>query len=167
MFVSLELTSADANYHEKLQSNDKDAKSLFSLGWRVEELNQLVKCSQTYIATVSHLIDVVADMTVDLIRSNVARQLSNIRDSLSSFIQDLSRHQRVMATHIFVLMISSELRNTKPYAVPVQCLPYRSMKHHQLRNIVCTLIKEMKQRGMRVAGEKLYGTIHLCIHILD
>ena len=146
-------TSADANYHEKLQSNDKDSKSLFSLGWRVEELNLLVKRSQTYIADVSRLVDVVADMTVDLIRSNVARQLSNLRDSLSSFIHDLSCHQHVMATHIFVLMISSEMRNTKPYAVPVQCLPYWSMKHHQLMNIVCTLIREMKQRGMKVAGK--------------
>ena len=125
----------------------------------MEELNLLVKRSQTYIATVRCLIDVVADMNVALISSKVARQLSNLQDSLSSFILDLSRHQRVMATHIFVLMISSELRNTKPYAVPVQCLPYHSMKHHQLRNIVCTLIKEMKQRGMRVAGEKLY-TLH-------
>ena len=71
-YLSFELTSADANYHEKLQSIARDAKLLSSLGWTVEELNQLMERSQTYTATVRCLIDIVGDMNVALIRSNVA-----------------------------------------------------------------------------------------------
>ena len=148
-----ELSSADARYHEKLQSNDKDSKSLFSVGWKVEELTLLVDRCQTCIASTSSIFELVADSTSDLVGSNVPRRLSTLRELVKSFIKDLSRHQRDMATHIFVLMISSELRDTKPYAIPVQCLPYHSMKHQQVRQIVSTLVKEMGSRGMRVSGK--------------
>ena len=95
----------------------------------------------------------VADPVINLVDVNIARWLSNIRETVSSFIRDLSRHQRVAATHIFVMMISSERRNMKPYAIPVQCLPYHSISTQQRRNMVSQLIKEMASRGMKVAGE--------------
>ena len=109
--------------------------------------------SQSLIATVSRVIEMVADPLVNLVDMNIAHWLSTIGETMSSFIRDLSRHQRVAATHIFVMMISSEQRNIKPYAVPVQCLPYHSMTTQQMRNLVSQLIKEMVSRGMEVAGE--------------
>ena len=51
---------------------------------------------------------------------------------------------------MFVLMISSELRNKKPYAVPVQCIPYAGMRESDIRQLINLLIKEM---GMKVAGK--------------
>ena len=69
----------------------------------------------------------MADPTIDLVDVNVARQLSDIRETVTSLVQDLTRQKRIPATHIFVLMISSELRDIKPYALPVQCLPYHSI----------------------------------------
>ena len=104
--IYTELTSADARYHEKLQSNDKDSKSLFSFGWKVEELTQLVDRRQTCIATTSSVLELIADPTFDLLDSNVPRRLTTLRELVKSFIKDLSRHQREMVTHIFVLMIS-------------------------------------------------------------
>ena len=53
---------------------------------------------------------------------NVAKKVSSLRNELTHFIKNLSKHQRDAASHIFVLMISSECRNRKPYALPVQCL---------------------------------------------
>ena len=74
------------------------------------------------------------------------------RSSLSTFVRNLSRHQRVQATHMFVFMISCDKRDSKPYAVPVQCLPYNSLTHSKLRQLINELIKEMVARGMKVAG---------------
>lgn len=151
--MSTELASSDAHYNEKLMSNDKDSKSLFSLGWKVEELGRLVDQCQTCIATTSSVLDQVSIPTVDMVSSNIARKVTALRELLTSFVKDLSRHQREMATHILVLMISSETRNTKPYALPVQCLPYHSLTHQQMRSILSELIKEMVSRGMHVTGE--------------
>ena len=88
----------------------------------------------------------VADPLVNLVDMNIAHWLSNIRETMSSFIRNLSRHQRVAATHIFVMMISNEQRNIKLYAVPVQC--YHSMTTQQMRNVVNQLIKGMVSQGM-------------------
>ena len=118
-YLFAELASADSKYNEKLESKESNTTALFDAGWKVEELNWLVDRSQSLIATVSRVIDMVADPVVNLFDMNVARWLNNIRETVSSFICDLSRHQRVVATHIFVMMFSSEHRNTKPYAIPV------------------------------------------------
>lgn len=107
---------------------------------------------QSLIATVSSLIELLSDPATDLIHVNMGHRLGAVRDSVSSLIRALSRHQRVAATHIFVLMISCDQRNRKPYAMPVQCVPYKSLSHSQTRNLISKLAKEMVSRGMTVAG---------------
>ena len=97
-----ELASADSKYNEKLERKESNTKPPFDAGWKVAELNQLVDRSQSLIVTVSRVIDVVADPVVNLVDVNIARWLSNICETLSSFIRDLSHHQCVAATLIFV-----------------------------------------------------------------
>ena len=46
------------------------------------------------------------------------------------------RFRRKAATHIFVIMISSELRNRKPYALPVQCIPYAGLNEESMRRLI-------------------------------
>lgn len=125
----------------------------------MEELTQLVDRLQTTITTVSSVIEMVADPTVNLVDVNVARRLSYIRETVTSLVRDLTRQKRTPATHIFVLMISSELRDIKPYALPVQCVPYHSITQQQLRQLVSRLVNEMTSRGMNIAGQ--YTHIHL------
>ena len=125
----------------------------------MEELTQLVDRLQTTITTVSSVTEMVADPTVNLVDANVARRLSYIRETVTSLVRDLTRQKRTPATHIFVLMISSELRDIKPYALPVQCVPYHSITQQQLRQLVSRLVNEMTSRGMNIAGQ--YTHIHL------
>ena len=40
----------------------------------------------------------------------------------------ITHFKRIPATHIFVLMISSDTRDKKPYALPVQWFPYAGLK---------------------------------------
>ena len=101
-------------------------------------------------------IQVIDDPTTDMVQANanVPHRLDNIRTSVSTFTRDLSRHQRSPASHIFVLMISSEQRKIKPYyALPVQCLPYHSINQQIMMQLVRNLMKEMKSRGMKVSGK--------------
>ena len=125
---------------------------MFEAGWKVEELKRLVDTCQQLISTVSVVIEVVDDPTTDMIHANVPHQLENVRKSVSAFTRDLSRHQRVPASHIFVMMISSEQRNFKPYAIPVQCLPYHSINQQVMRTLVSDLVREMTLRGMKFSG---------------
>jgi len=46
-------------------------------------------------------------------------------------------------------MISAEQRNRKPYAVPVQCVPY---VENDIRNLVSVLCRKMIHYGMKISG---------------
>ena len=87
------------------------------------------------------------------VQDNVPSQLKGIRKDLVSFIKGVTRHQRTAATHILVFMISNEERRKKPYAIPVQCLPYKGLSDLKVRELSNKLIVEMKKRKMKVAGE--------------
>lgn len=89
----------------------------------------------------------------NMIADNFAKQLSSFREKASSFGKQVVKYRRTPATHILVVMISPEQRNRKPYALPVQCLAYASLRDEGVRSICDTLIKEMTNRGMKVAGE--------------
>ena len=56
------------------------------------------------------------------------------------------------ASHLLVVMISTEDRKAKPYAMPVQCISYKGLKDAEVRNIANRIIQEMQKRGMKVAG---------------
>lgn len=49
-------------------------------------------------------------------------------------------------------MISPEGRQRKPYALPIQCVPYTGLTEKQARVIVNKVIQEMHDRGMQVTG---------------
>ena len=57
---------------------------------------------------------------------------------------------------MFVFMISSVLRNQKPYALPVQCIPYAGLRETDIRRLVSALVREMVGRGMKVAGKQCF-----------
>lgn len=64
----------------------------------------------------------------------------------------MTHFKRTPATHIFVLMISFELRDKKPYALPVQCLPYAGLKAVDIRRLVSALCRKIMSYGMKISG---------------
>ena len=77
--------------------------------WKVDKLKQLSTHFHNYIVPVTNATNTVAGKAVDFIEVNFAHHWSNIREMVASLIMDLSRYQRVSATHIFVMMICNEL----------------------------------------------------------
>ena len=88
---------------------------------------------------------------------NIPRRLTAIRQRLSAIVKALYRWKRTAASHVFVFMISSELRNKKPYALPVQCV---GLKENDIRQLTNKLIAKRK---MEVVGTCCL-TIHLHVH---
>ena len=95
-------------------------------------------------------LSIAVDMPLALrTHHNLPRKLSLIRSKLCVFLKSF---KRTPATHMFVFMISSALRNRKPYALPIQCLAYAGMKEQDMRRLVSAIVKEMVIAGMKVAG---------------
>lgn len=52
-------------------------------------------------------------------------------------------------------MISSEERRKKPYALPVQCVPYKALTDAKIRDLANKIVIEMRKQKMNVAGKLL------------
>ena len=98
------------------------------------------------------LADKVNDPAYDPIKNNLAREVTALREKLTSFVQRVSRYRRMPASHLLVVMIKAEQRKKKPYAIPVQCIAYEGLKDAEIRNIANIVAQEMHKRGMKVAG---------------
>ena len=110
---------------------------------------------------ISVCLDHLNDKGTDVVQQNVALAVSNITNKLTHFVQSLSKFQRKAASHIWVVMISPEARRTKPYALPVQCFPYKNLNASRAREMIEQVIKEMNDRNMAVAGKLLEHFEHL------
>ena len=76
-------------------------------------------------------------------------------------MQGLYHFRQQPATHCFVRMINSALHNKKPYAVPIQCVPYATMKESDMKRLVRNIVKEMTTKSMKVA----YNLSFMCMHL--
>lgn len=49
-------------------------------------------------------------------------------------------------------MVSSDARDKKPYALPVQWLPYAGLKEEDIHRLISDLCNKMVSLGMKVSG---------------
>lgn len=146
------LKEAIAKNDEKLQAGNATDKTLYALGWAIDELSYLNKeCHLLYSDTTALMKHLIDDST-DVVTLNCARSLNSLQGRLQAFVSSVSRHKRTAAPHILVTMISPDSRNKKPYAVPVSFVPYTSLTEVQGRRLINKVVKEMTERGMSVAG---------------
>ena len=76
-----------------------------------------------------------------------------------------TRFRHKQATHIFLVMLSSEVRKKKPYALPVQCIPCAGLKESDLHRIVNELSREIVAQKMKVAGNFVFVIYHHIQHV--
>ena len=153
IFFFTALTESSKEYSLKLAASNVAEKTIHALGWEIDDLQCLNNDSRRLVVEMSALVDIVRNTSSDLQQINYSQRLSTVRSQLNSFIKSLSKHTRNPASHIFVIMISPEKRDMKPYAIPVQCIPYRGLKDSAVRSIINKLVKEMHNRGMAISGK--------------
>ena len=147
-----ELSTANSEYTPKLAQGKGTDKVLRNLAWKVDDLSRLNEGSRKMHTESQQISELAEGAEEGFLARNAPRRLSLLRKKMLEFLQGLYRFRRQAATHVFVLMISPEQRDSKPYAIPVQCIPYVSLKHSMCRNLVNSLITEMHRRGMKIAG---------------
>lgn len=133
---------------------------MINLAWKIKELTDLNESGRNLLVEVNTLICNLEDVNYNQEERNIPRQLTQIRQKLRTFIKAVTRHQCTAATHVLIFMISPEERNKKPYALPVQCLPYKGLSDMKVRSLANEVIEEMVKRGMKVAGKSIKFSIH-------
>ena len=75
-----------------------------------------------------------------------------MKKKLEPYIKGVTTKKREAVSHLLLFMISDELRNFKPYAVPVRVIKYKSITDAMLREFKEELRKAMKECGMTTVG---------------
>jgi len=122
---------------------------MFTLLWDVEEFKVLSNEGHS----IHHDLLVCIDCcNLELFKQyNVPWKLSTVRKQLLDFIIRIVHFQRTSITHIFVFMLSSDIHDRKPHAIPVQCVPCASLKEVRIHRLITSLCKLMNSYGMKVA----------------
>lgn len=147
--VGLETKSRD--YAAKVDSGTATTNTLHSLAWSIDELQRLIESSHKSCVELQVITEVVHE-DVDLVRANIARKITKLKVVLTEIVRGVYWYRRTVATHVLAVLISPENRSRKPYALPIQCIPYSSLKDSQVRDILNVIVKEMTKLGMKVAG---------------
>ena len=68
------------------------------------------------------------------------------------------------ATHVLLFLVSEERQNKKPYALPVQYIPYKSSKDQYVRDMTDAIKSKMMELDLKPVGT-LDEIIFLCLKI--
>lgn len=147
-----DLVKVNNEYATKQQGGVSTEKLMMRLAWNIKDLSDLNECGRKVIQECDIIKQRLDDCSYDRISNNLAKTVSMLCDLARTFVKEVTKFKRVAATHVLVLMISPEQRASKPYALPVQCIAYKSLKDNEVRKIANELVKEMSLRGMKVAG---------------
>ena len=77
----------------------------------------------------------------------------DLQANMLTYLRDLFKKKRTMATHVLIIMLSQERRNGKPCALPVQYVPYKSITARDIRRLTHELKRKMKELGMTCLGK--------------
>lgn len=122
------------------------------LAWSLTGFETLTKQANEFVNELS-------SFTLDMCngqRGKVQKSLISFKSRVLEYLHGLCTKKRTSASHLLVFMVSDELRNRKPYAVPVQFMPYCSLTDSKLRDLEYQLECAMRKVGMPVVGKLFY-----------
>ena len=138
----------DSKTSELAKLRRKESSSTNVIGeaqWDAEEYKYLLTECQWALAAVKELD------TLNLVGTGTSCQrlqlkFKDFKMRVEAVIRGLVRKQRQPASHAMVFIPQD--RSRKPYALPVQLLPYRGLKDSTVRDLANKLKMEMKSRDM-------------------
>jgi hypothetical protein len=154
-FEFLTKGSEDSNkiYNQVLEKGNSNEKKIMELAWDGVEFQELLKTAKG--------LKIEIESILANNRNGVKFDLVSFKLKIRKYLKDLFLKKRVPAKYLLVFMIADEMRNRKPYAVPVQFLPYKSITDSKLVELETKLQNVMEENGMTVVGMLSQSTFFL------
>jgi len=151
-FLANGLVQAEAEYTKKFHSPTTSAELLKTLCWERVEFNTLLQQSQSFKEKFELMISLL-NPTCPRAR-DVKKQFKNLLPDMRKYLRNLFVKKRQPgATHVLLFLISDERRNKKPFAMPVQYVPYKSIRDQYLRDMTDKIKQEMVKMDLKPVGK--------------
>lgn len=79
--------------------------------------------------------------------------MKSVKAEYATYLKNLFKKKRTAATHIMVIAIADEQRNRKPYALPVQNLPYKFLRDKDVRGLTEPIKASFTEARLHVIGK--------------
>lgn len=135
-------------YDNALRCPGKMEQTLMVLAWNVTGYEELLKQAKEFE---QELLQSIACLQAGD-KTKFKNWLMPLKTKLSQYLHGLFSKKRSAASHLLIFMISDELRNRKPYAIPVRFLPYKGITDCKLRDLQLELETTMNSLHMDVVG---------------
>jgi len=152
IFLTEALKKADEIYLTKFNSPNSSQSLLMNLCWETVEYNTLLQEAQALYSRLDNLLPYL-DPTCPRI-GDVIASLQNLSKQLADYFCNLFvKKRQPAATHILIMMVSEERRNKKPYTLPVQYVPYHTIRDQYIRDLSKSVKMKMTELGMMAVGK--------------
>ena len=152
VFSTEGLKKADEMYQTKLNSPNSSQSLLMNLCWETVEYNTLLQEAQALNSSLDDLLpylDPASPWIGDVIAS-----LQNVSKELADYFCNLFvKKRQPAATRVLIIMVSEERRNGKPYSLPVQYVPYHTIRDQYIRDLSKSVKLKMTELGMTAVGK--------------
>ena len=147
-FLKDGMAIAKEKYEKKLTNSRCSDDLLMKLAWDVVGFEQLLKQANNFKNELELMVN---DLKLGL-QNVVVVRIRNLERSIMQYYKDFYSKKRSPASHLLVFMLADELRNVKPYAVPIQFLPIKSITDDQIRQLEHEIEALMKTNEMVTVG---------------
>ena len=152
VFLTKGLKKADEMYQTKYNSPNSSQSLLMSLCWETVEYNTLLQEAQALNSSLEDLLPYL-DPTSPRI-GDVIASLQNMSKELADYFRNLFvKKRQPAATHVLIIMVPEERRNRKPYSLPVQYVPYHTIRDQYMRDLSKSVKLKMTELGMTTVGK--------------
>ncbi|KAI8499091.1 hypothetical protein Bbelb_235440 [Branchiostoma belcheri] len=155
VFLEDGLEVAQKKYTEKFRQPNSSTELLKGLAWERVEYHTLLVQAKTFYERYERLLAALDPSSPQPDR--VAQCLVELAPDSQTYLQNLFKKRRVAADHAMVIMVSDERRNQKPYAVPIQLIPYHSLRDQFLQEFLNKCHEEAKKLGLTPVGDVTDG----------
>ena len=142
------LNTALSVYQRKLREVTCPQQSVLDSCWEVAEYNILLQQAHTLQQRL---------VQIQQITSQKHREyaIQRLVPELQSYLKNLLKKKRTPATHVLVVLASDEERQHRPFSVPIQFVPYKSIKDDYIRDLTRTIKRELTSAGILVVGNNI------------
>lgn len=150
-FLTAGESKARVAYEKVLKASRSSDNVMMELSWELIGYEELLKQNNELIQEITHIANRVGCGQQEIGKSCIVK----LEPKLVNYIKQVYMKKRNAATHLMIFMISDELRNSKPYAVPVRFLPYHSITDAKLQKLQSEIEDAMVAVNMVTVGKHI------------
>ncbi|CAB3983365.1 Hypothetical predicted protein [Paramuricea clavata] len=147
-FLTTGESRARVAYEKVLKASRPSDNVMIELSWELIGYEELLKQNNELIQEITCIVNRFECGQQQVVKSCIVK----LEPKLFNYVKQVYMKKRNAATHLMIFMISDELRNTKPYAVPVRFLPYHSITDAKLRELQSQIEDAMVAVNMVTVG---------------